>query len=154
MDCWRCPIAEFEPKIIAFACNWCTYAAADLAGTSRVQYPPNVYIVRMMCSGMINPSYVLRAFEDGADGVLVSGCHYTDCHYIDGPVKCDAMFDKLKMLVHILGLEDERLKREMISTSEGTVFARVVKEFVSELKSLGPSPFSSLRNSRKEKAAV
>jgi F420-non-reducing hydrogenase iron-sulfur subunit len=147
-------MAEFEPKIIAFACNWCTYAAADLAGTSRVQYPPNVYIVRMMCSGMINPSYVLRAFEDGADGVLVSGCHYTDCHYIDGPVKCDAMFAKLKMLVHILGLEDERLKREMISTSEGTIFARVVKEFVSELKRLGPSPFSSLRNSRKEKAAV
>jgi len=147
-------MAEFEPKIIAFACNWCTYAAADLAGTSRVQYPPNVYIVRMMCSGMINPSYVLRAFEDGADGVLVSGCHYTDCHYIDGPVKCDAMFAKLKMLVHILGLEDERLKREMISTSEGTIFARVVKEFVSELKRLGPSPFSSLRNSREEKAAV
>ena len=147
-------MTEFEPKIIAFACNWCTYAAADLAGTSRVQYPPNVYIVRMMCSGMINPSYVLRAFEDGADGVLVSGCHYTDCHYIDGPVKCDAMFAKLKMLVHILGLEDERLKREMISTSEGTIFARVVKEFVSELKRLGPSPFSSLRNSRKEKAAV
>ena len=147
-------MAEFEPKIIVFACNWCTYAAADLAGTSRVQYPPNVYIVRMMCSGMINPSYVLRAFEDGADGVIVSGCHYTDCHYIDGPVKCDAMFAKLKRLVHILGLEDERLKREMISTSEGTVFARVVEEFVSELKRLGPSPFSSLRNSRKEKAAA
>jgi len=147
-------VAEFEPKIIVFACNWCTYAAADLAGTSRVQYPPNVYIVRMMCSGMINPSYILRAFEDGADGVIVSGCHYTDCHYIDGPVKCDAMFAKLKRLVHILGLEDERLKREMISTSEGTVFARVVEEFVSELKRLGPSPFSSLRNSRKEKAAA
>ena len=147
-------MAEFEPKIIVFACNWCTYAAADLAGTSRVQYPPNVYIVRMMCSGMINPSYILRAFEDGADGVIVSGCHYTDCHYIDGPVKCDAMFAKLKRLVHILGLEDERLKREMISTSEGTVFARVVEEFVSELKRLGPSPFSSLRNSRKEKAAA
>jgi len=147
-------VAEFEPKIIVFACNWCTYAAADLAGTSRVQYPPNAYIVRMMCSGMINPSYVLRAFEDGADGVIVSGCHYTDCHYIDGPVKCDAMFAKLKRLVHILGLEDERLKREMISTSEGTVFARVVREFVSELKRLGPSPFSSLRNSRKEKAVA
>ena len=134
-------MAEFEPKIIAFACNWCTYAAADLAGTSRVQYPPNVYIVRVMCSGMINPDYVLRAFEEGADGVIVSGCHYTDCHYIDGPVKCDAMFAKLKRLVHTLGLEDERLKREMISTSEGTVFARVVQEFVEQLKKLGPSPF-------------
>jgi len=144
-------MAEFEPKIVAFACNWCTYAAADLAGTARVQYPPNVYIVRLMCSGMINPDYVLRAFEKGADGVIVSGCKYTDCHYIDGPVKCDAMFAKLKMLVNILGLEDERLKREMISTSEGTVFARVVKEFVEQLKKLGPSPFSSLS---KEKVAV
>lgn len=144
-------MAEFEPKIIAFACNWCTYAAADLAGTARVQYPPNVYIVRLMCSGMLNPDYVLRAFEKGADGVIVSGCKYTDCHYIDGPVKCDAMFAKLKRLVNILGLEDERLRREMISTSEGTVFARVVKEFVEQLKKLGPSPFSSLS---KEKVAV
>ena len=144
-------MADFEPKIIAFACNWCTYAAADLAGTSRIQYPPNVYIVRMMCSGMISPYYILRAFEDGADGVLVSGCHYTDCHYIDGPVKCDAMFAKVKKAVHVLGLEDERLKREMISTSEGTVFARVITEYVEELKKLGPSPFSSLR---KEKVAV
>jgi F420-non-reducing hydrogenase iron-sulfur subunit len=144
-------MAEFEPKIVAFACNWCTYAAADLAGTARVQYPPNVYIVRLMCSGMINPDYVLRAFEKGADGVIVSGCKYTDCHYIDGPVKCDAMFAKLKRLVNVLGLEDERLRREMISTSEGTVFARVVKEFVEQLKKLGPSPFSSLS---KEKVAV
>jgi F420-non-reducing hydrogenase iron-sulfur subunit len=151
MAYWRCTVADFEPKIVAFACNWCTYAAADLAGTSRVQYPPNVYIVRMMCSGMINPDYVLRAFEEGADGVIVSGCHYTDCHYIDGPVKCDAMFAKLKRLVHILGLEDERLRREMISTSEGTIFARVVQEFVDQLKKLGPSPLSALR---KEKIAV
>jgi len=144
-------MAEFEPKIVAFACNWCTYAAADLAGTARLQYPPNVYIVRLMCSGMINPDYILRAFEKGADGVIVSGCKYTDCHYIDGPVKCDAMFAKLKRLVNVLGLEDERLRREMISTSEGTVFARVVKEFVEQLKKLGPSPFSSLS---KEKVAV
>ena len=136
-------MADFEPKIIAFACNWCTYAAADLAGTSRVQYPPNVYIARLMCSGMISPEYVLRAFEKGADGVIVSGCHYTDCHYIDGPLKCDAMFAKLKRLVHTLGLEDERLKREMISTSEGTVFARVVEEFVEQLKKLGPSPLKA-----------
>lgn len=144
-------MAEFEPKIIAFACNWCTYAAADLAGTARVQYPPNVYIVRLMCSGMINPEYVLRAFEKGADGVIVSGCKYTDCHYIDGPVKCDDMVGKLRKMLHVLGLEDERLRREMISTSEGTVFARVVKEFVDQLKELGPSPLSSLR---KEKVVV
>ena len=138
-------MSDFEPQIIAFCCNWCTYAAADLAGTSRVQYPPNVYIVRVMCSGMINPDYVLRAFEKGADGVIISGCHYTDCHYIDGPVKCDAMFAKLERLLHTLGLEDERVRREMISTSEGTIFARVVQEFVDQLKELGPSPFPVLR---------
>jgi len=142
---------EFEPQIIAFCCNWCTYAAADLAGTSRVHYPANVRIVRLMCSGMVDPMYVLKAFEGGADGVLVAGCHLVDCHYIDGPEKCDAMFAKLSKMMHVLGLEDERLRREMISTSEGTVFARVVKEFVDQLKKLGPSPFSSLR---KEKVAV
>ena len=134
-------MAEFEPKIIAFACNWCTYAAADLAGTSRIHYPHNVRIVRVMCSGMVDPSYVLRAFERGADGVIVAGCHHVDCHYIDGPVKCDAMFARLKRLVHTLGLEDERLRRELISTSEGLIFAQVIKEMVKLLKELGPSPF-------------
>lgn len=134
-------MAEFEPKIIAFACNWCTYAAADLAGTSRIHYPHNVRVVRVMCSGMIDPSYVLRAFEKGADGVIVAGCHHVDCHYIDGPVKCDAMFARLKRLVHTLGLEDERLRRELISTSEGVIFAKVIREMVELLKKLGPSPF-------------
>ncbi len=134
-------MAEFEPQIIAFCCNWCTYAAADLAGTSRVHYPPNVKIVRVMCSGMVNPIYVLKAFESGADGVLVAGCNLVDCYYLDGPVKCDAMFAILKKLVHILGLEDERLRREMISASEGVVFARVVEEMVEGLKKLGPAPF-------------
>jgi len=134
-------VAEFEPKIIAFACNWCTYAAADLAGTSRIHYPHNVRVVRVMCSGMVDPSYVLRAFEKGADGVIVAGCHHVDCHYIDGPVKCDAMFARLKRLVHTLGLEDERLRRELISTSEGVIFVQVVQEMVELLKKLGPSPF-------------
>ncbi len=134
-------MAEFEPKIIAFACNWCTYAAADLAGTSRIHYPHNVRVVRVMCSGMVDPSYVLRAFEKGADGVIVAGCHHVDCHYIDGPVKCDAMFARLKRLVHTLGLEDERLRRELISTSEGVIFVQVVQEMVELLKKLGPSPF-------------
>ena len=134
-------MAEFEPQIIAFCCNWCTYAAADLAGTSRVHYPPNVKIVRVMCSGMVNPIYILKAFEGGADGVLVAGCHQTDCHYIDGPVKCDATVDKLRKVLHVLGLEDERLRREMVATSEGVVFARIIKEMVEQLKKLGPSPF-------------
>jgi F420-non-reducing hydrogenase iron-sulfur subunit len=140
-------MSEFEPRIIAFACNWCTYAAADLAGTSRIHYPHNVRIVRVMCSGMVDPVYALRAFEKGADGVLIAGCHYIDCHYLNGPVKCDAMFDKLKRLVHTLGLEDERLRREMISTSEGIIFARVIENMVAQLRKLGPSPF------RKEPAA-
>ena len=136
-------MAEFEPQIVAFCCNWCTYAAADLAGTSRIHYPPNVRIVRVMCSGMVNPIYVLKAFEGGADGVLVAGCHLADCHYLDGPVKCDAMVDKLRKVLHVLGLEDERLRREMVSTSEGVLFAQVIREMVEQLKKVGPSPFKA-----------
>jgi F420-non-reducing hydrogenase iron-sulfur subunit len=134
-------MAEFEPQIVAFCCNWCTYAAADLAGTSRVHYPPNVTIVRVMCSSMVNPIYVLKAFEGGADGVLVAGCHHSDCHYIDGPVKCDVTVDKLRKVLHVLGLEDERLRRELVAASEGIVFARIIKEMVEQLKKIGPSPF-------------
>jgi F420-non-reducing hydrogenase iron-sulfur subunit len=133
-------MAEFEPRIIAFACNWCTYAAADIAGTSRIHYPANVRIVRVMCSGMIDPIYVLKAFEMGADGVLVAGCHEIDCHYLNGPLKCDAMFEKVRKVVNTLGLEDERLRREMISTSESPIFAQVIEEMVEQIKKLGPSP--------------
>ena len=136
-------MAEFEPQIVAFCCNWCTYAAADLAGTSRVHYPPNVKIVRVMCSGMVNPIYILKAFEGGADGVLVAGCHHSDCHYIDGPVKCDAAIDNLRKVLHVLGLEDERLRRELVAASEGVVFARIIKEMVEQLKKIGPSPFKA-----------
>jgi F420-non-reducing hydrogenase iron-sulfur subunit len=133
-------MAEFEPKIIAFCCNWCTYAAADIAGTSRIHYPANVRIVRVMCSGMVDPIHILKAFEMGADGVLVAGCHEVDCHYLNGPLKCDAMFEKLKRVVSTLGLEDERLRREMISTSESPIFAQVIEEMVEQLKKSGPSP--------------
>jgi F420-non-reducing hydrogenase iron-sulfur subunit len=136
-------MAEFEPQIVAFCCNWCTYAAADLAGTSRVHYPPNVRIIRVMCSGMVNPIYILKAFEGGADGVLVAGCHHSDCHYIDGPVKCDATVDKLRKVLHVLGLEDERFRRELVAASEGVVFARIIKEMVEQLKKIGPSPFKA-----------
>ena len=135
---------EFEPRIIAFACNWCTYAAADLAGTSRIHYPANVRVIRVMCSGMVDPIYALRAFEGGADGVLIAGCHQVDCHYLNGPIKCDAMFERLRGVVHTLGLEEERLRREMISASEGVVFARVIEEMVDQLKKLGPSPFKKV----------
>lgn len=133
-------MAEFEPKLIAFCCNWCTYAAADIAGTSRIHYPANVRIVRVMCSGMVDPIYILKAFEMGADGVLVAGCHEADCHYLNGPQKCDAMFERMKKVVSTLGLEGERLRREMIAAAEAPVFAELIKEMVKQLKKLGPSP--------------
>ena len=137
----------FEPQIVAFTCNWCSYAAADLAGTSRIPYPPNVRIIRVMCSGMVDPIYVLRAFEAGFDGVLVAGCHIGDCHYISGNVKAEDRIAKLRRLLHTLGVEDERLRLEWISAAEGGGFAETIKELVGQLKELGPSPF------RKETAA-
>jgi len=133
-------MAEFEPQIVAFTCNWCSYAAADLAGTSRVNYPPNVLLIRVMCSGMVDPIYVLKAFEKGFDGVLIAGCHIGDCHYISGNVKAEERIGKLKKLIHTLGLEDERLRLEWISTAEGGKFAETIKELVGQLKQLGPSP--------------
>jgi F420-non-reducing hydrogenase iron-sulfur subunit len=133
-------MAEFEPKIIAFCCNWCTYAAADIAGTSRIHYPANVRIVRVMCSGMVDPIYILKAFEMGADGVLIAGCHEADCHYLNGPQKCDAMFERIRRVVNTLGLESERLRREMIAAAEAPVFVGLIQEMVKQLKKLGPSP--------------
>lgn len=130
----------FEPKIAAFTCNWCSYAAADLAGTSRIQYPPNVRIIRVMCSGMVDPAYVLKAFEAGFDGVLIAGCHIGDCHYISGNVKAQDRIATLRRLLHTLGLEDERLRLEWISAAEGSGFAETIKEYVGQLKQLGPSP--------------
>ena len=134
-------MSDFEPKIVAFACNWCAYAAADLAGTSRMSYPPNVELIRVMCSGMVDPIYVLRAFEMGFDGVLIAGCHPGDCHYISGNLKAEERVKALQRLLHTLGLEDGRLRLEWCSTAEGEKFATTVTEFVAELKELGPSPF-------------
>lgn len=133
-------MAEFEPQIIAFACNWCSYAGADLAGTSRIHYPPNVRIIRVMCSGMVDPIYILRAFEKGCDGVLVAGCHIGDCHYISGNLKAEKIVRKLSQLLHTLGLEDERLRLEWISAAEGGKFAETIEKFVNRLKKLGVSP--------------
>jgi F420-non-reducing hydrogenase iron-sulfur subunit len=134
-------MSDFEPKIVAFACNWCAYAAADLAGTSRMSYPPNVELIRVMCSGMVDPIYVLRAFETGFDGVLIAGCHPGDCHYISGNLKAEERVKALQRLLHTLGLEDGRLRLEWCSTAEGEKFANTVTEFVAKLKELGPSPF-------------
>jgi len=137
----------FEPKIVAFTCNWCSYAAADLAGTSRIHYPPNVRTIRVMCSGMVDPIFVLRALETGSDGVLIAGCHFGDCHYVSGNVKAQDRVETLRRLLHTLGLEEERLRLEWISAAEGGIFAETIEKYVGQLKELGPSPF------RKEFAA-
>ncbi len=130
----------FEPKIIGFLCNWCSYAGADLAGVSRIQYPPNIRIIRVMCSGRIDPAFVLEAFKDGADGVLVAGCHLpSDCHYISGNAKANRRINLLKRVLKDFGIEPERLRLEWVSASEGDRWAAVVRSMVDDLKKLGPS---------------
>jgi F420-non-reducing hydrogenase iron-sulfur subunit len=130
----------FEPNIIAFLCNWCSYAGADLAGTSRLNYPPNVRAIRVMCSGRVDPSFVLEALKDGADGVLVAGCHLGDCHYQSGNYKTARRMKLLKKLLSELNVDPKRVRFEYISASEGQKFADTVTSFVSDLKDMGPSP--------------
>jgi F420-non-reducing hydrogenase iron-sulfur subunit len=129
---------QFEPKIALFACNWCTYAAMDLAGTSRMKYPPNFRVIKVMCSGRIDPQFILEAFRDGADGVLVAGCHPGDCHYIEGNVKTLRRMALLKRIVESLGIEKERLRLEWISAAEAAKFVKVAREMVEQIKALGP----------------
>ena len=131
---------EFEPKIVGFLCNWCSYAGADLAGVSRIQYPPNLRIIRVMCSGRVDPAFILEAFRSGADGVLIAGCHPGDCHYIAGNYKAQRRGILLKKLLEQFGVEPQRLRIEFVSASEGAKFAAVVKEMVEDIKKLGPSP--------------
>jgi F420-non-reducing hydrogenase iron-sulfur subunit len=135
-------MSEFEPKIIGFLCNWCSYAGADLAGVSRIQYPSNIRIVRVMCSGRIDPTIPLEVFIKGADGVMVLGCHPGDCHYAEGNLYEERKIKMLKKLVALAGLEPERLKLEWVSASEGQRFAQVVTEFTEQVRKLGPSPIS------------
>jgi F420-non-reducing hydrogenase iron-sulfur subunit len=135
---------KFEPKIIGFLCNWCSYAAADLAGVSRIQYPPNIIIIRVMCTGRIDPSFILEAFKDGADGVLVAGCHLpSDCHYISGNFKALRRVTLLKKVLRDFGIEPERLRLEWLSASEGDRFAAIVRDMVEEIKKLGPNPLKA-----------
>ena len=131
---------EFEPTIAGFLCNWCTFTAADLAGTSRLHYPPNVRIVRMMCSGMVDPMYILKSFIEGADGVLVGGCWPGDCHYINGNLKARRRVALLHKLLETFGIEKDRLWLRWIAASEGNMFAETVAEMTEHLKELGPSP--------------
>ena len=130
---------KFEPMIIGFTCNWCSYRAADLAGTARVKYPPNVRLIRMMCTGMVDPKYVVKALLEGADAVLISGCHPGDCHYINGNLKARRRVKLLKEILPRFGFEDGRVRLTWIGASEGNVFAQTIREMVSEVKALGPS---------------
>jgi coenzyme F420-reducing hydrogenase delta subunit len=132
-------MADYEPTIIAFVCNWCTYTAADLAGTSRLIYPPNVRLIRMMCTGMVDPKYVIKALLEGADAVLISGCHPGDCHYINGNFKARRRVKLLKEILPRFGLDERRLKLTWIGASEGVDFAATIREMVTELKALGPN---------------
>ena len=129
---------DFKPTIIVFACNWCSYAGADLAGVSRIQYPSNVRIVRVMCSGRVDPAFILKAFLKGADGVIVAGCHPGDCHYLEGNLRAEERINNTIQALKVLGWEANRLRLEWISASEGKRFAQVMTEFTQQIKNLGP----------------
>jgi len=135
---------DFEPRIIAFLCNWCTYTGADLAGTSRLQYPPNIRIIRLMCSGALDPVYVAKALLEGADGVLIGGCHPGDCHYQSGNYKVRRRVAILSEILDQMGLEKERVWLRWISASEGQYFADTVTEMVAAIKEMGPNPAKEL----------
>lgn len=135
---------DFEPKILAFVCNWCTYAGADLAGVSRIQYPPNVRIIRMMCSGAVDIVYIVKAIIEGIDGILIGGCHPGDCHYINGNYKARRRIIILKEILKSIGFDEKRIYLRWISASEGQKFANTIKEIVEEVKKLGPNPFKNL----------
>jgi len=132
---------DFEPLIIGFCCNWCSYAGADLAGTSRIQYPPNIRIIRVMCSGMVHPNLVIDALTKGADGVLICGCHPGDCHYKEGNLKAEKRAEAINLILQDFGIEEERFRLEWVSASEGPKFAQVVTEFTETIRALGPSPY-------------
>jgi F420-non-reducing hydrogenase iron-sulfur subunit len=128
----------FEPRIVGFLCNWCSYTGADLAGTSRIKYQPNVRAIRVMCSARVDPQFVLRAFASGADGVLLCGCHPGDCHYSEGNYKTARRIPLLKRLLADFGIEDDRVRLEWVSASEGRRFADVVDDMTNRIRALGP----------------
>jgi coenzyme F420-reducing hydrogenase delta subunit len=130
---------DWEPKIVAIVCNWCTYAGADLAGISRIQYPPNVRIIRVPCTGRINPFYIVKALQTGADGVLVSGCHPGECHYISGNLVARRKFAALKSFLSYIGMEGDRTMFTWVSASEGDRFAQVIRGVTAKVKALGPA---------------
>ncbi len=129
---------DFESLVICFCCNWCSYAGADLAGVSRLQYPPNIRIIRVMCSGMVHPNLVINALTKGADGVLMCGCHPGDCHYLEGNLKAQARAEAIKLMLQDFGIEEERFRLEWVSASEGKRWTQVVGNFTEQIKKLGP----------------
>jgi len=139
------PPGGWQPDIVVFACNWCSYAGADTAGVARIQHQPHFRTIRVMCSGRVEPGFVLRAFENGADGVLVSGCHIGDCHYIFGNERALEQFEKTRNVVRLLGLEDARLRLEWISAAEGARFARIIDDFIDQVRALGPTRCAGAR---------
>ena len=130
--------SDFEPNIVAFLCNWCSYAGADLAGTSRIQYPPNVRVIRVMCSGRVNPLFVMNALQQGADGVLISGCHPGDCHYMQGNYYARRRFNLMRNFLEYLGVEPQRVRMSWVSASEGAKWKEVIEEVVNGVKEVGP----------------
>jgi len=135
----------FEPKIQAIICNWCSYAGADLAGGARIQYPSDIRAVRVMCTGRVDMLFILKAFIDGADGVLVSGCHFGDCHYLEGNYKAAKRMFMIKSLLRNIGLEDRRFRMTFVSASEGAKWATVMEDVVATINELGPSPIKEFK---------
>lgn len=131
-------MSEFEPKIIGFLCNWCSYAGADAAGSARKTYPPNVRVIRVMCSGRVDPQFVLKAFQSGADGVMILGCHPGDCHYKEGNYKALRRFHLLRRILSQFGIEEERLRLDWVSASEADKFVETINDMVKTIKALGP----------------
>ena len=131
-------MAKFEPKIVAFLCNWCSYTGADLAGTSRMKYAHNIRIIRVMCSGRVDPTFVLKSFREGADGVLICGCHPGDCHYHEGNYKCLRRYKFIKKYLGQMGVNEKRIRLEWISASEGKQFAELADEMTEQVEALGP----------------
>ena len=131
-------MSRFEPKIVAFLCNWCSYAGADLAGTSRLQYAPNVRVIRVMCSGRVEPYLVVEALQAGADGVIVLGCHPGECHYLEGNYRAVGRMTLLKRMLGQFGIEEERVRLDWVSASEGVRFASIVNQMTEAIRALGP----------------
>jgi len=140
---------SFEPKIVAFLCNWCSYTGADLAGTSRMHYPPNVLSIRVNCSGRVSPLMVMSALTKGADAVLICGCHIGDCHYVTGNWQTEKRVPLLKKGLESLGIDPRRVRLEWVSASEGARFVEVVEDFITEIKRLGPNPVKGAHHDRR-----